>query len=244
MTRARHRLVFSRTEPHRASAGPSWWSRVAALAEPWLPAPPRSGASLAQTTLTIPTLPRWRGRPVGVELTEADVPRGAPRQPVQDPEQTRRGRALHRALEWTTVVTGSKSAGQAIARRALARAAAQEFGLGEADSALIEASLSRIVDSAELARFFDPACCVWAANEASVADGDEMLRMDRVVQLRAEFGGEWWVLDYKLGSAADTALANQRQLSRYRRLVAALQPGQVVRAAWITSEGRLIEWLG
>jgi ATP-dependent helicase/nuclease subunit A len=65
-----------------------------------------------------------------------------------------------------------------------------------------------------------------------------------VVQLKAEFGGEWWVLDYKLGNAADSALANQRQLSRYRRLVSALQPGQVVRAAWITSAGRLIEWQG
>jgi ATP-dependent helicase/nuclease subunit A len=200
--------------------------------------------SPAQTTLAIPMLPRWRGRPAENTAMKTDAHRDDSREPVPDTELTRRGRALHRALEWATAVSGSPSAGQAIARRALALAAANEFGLGEADSALIEASLSRIIDSAELARFFDPACCIWAANEASVADRGELLRLDRVVQLKAEFGGEWWVLDYKLGSAADSAPANQRQLSRYRRVVAALQPGQIVRAAWITSEGRLIEWLG
>jgi ATP-dependent helicase/nuclease subunit A len=244
MTRARHRLVYSRTEPHRASAGPSWWSRVAALAEPWLPAPPLPGAGPALTTLAIPTLPQWRGLAAQNPAMKSDANRDDLCEPAQDTELTRRGRALHRALEWATAVTGLGSAGPAIARRALALAAAQEFGLGEADSALIEASLSRIVDNVELTRFFDPACCAWAANEASLADGNEVLRMDRVLQLKAEYGGEWWVLDYKLGSTADRALANQRQLSRYRRLVAALQPGQVVRAAWITSEGRLIEWLG
>src|SRR5690606_29950317 len=35
MTRARRRLVFSATAPHRAAAGPSWWQRVQPLAAPW-----------------------------------------------------------------------------------------------------------------------------------------------------------------------------------------------------------------
>jgi ATP-dependent helicase/nuclease subunit A len=45
MTRAREQVVFSRTEPHIAAPGASWWQRVEALVAPWLPADVASSAA-------------------------------------------------------------------------------------------------------------------------------------------------------------------------------------------------------
>ncbi|HEX3140245.1 MAG TPA: UvrD-helicase domain-containing protein, partial [Rhizobacter sp.] len=48
MTRAREKLVFSRTEPHRGTA--SWWQRVEGLAQPWEPAPAQPSHLAAAAT--------------------------------------------------------------------------------------------------------------------------------------------------------------------------------------------------
>ncbi len=54
----------------------------------------------------------------------------------------------------------------------------------------------------------------------------------------------WWVLDYKLGSAPQDDAALLAQLAAYRAAVAALVPGEPVRAAFITARGELIEPAG
>jgi ATP-dependent helicase/nuclease subunit A len=51
----------------------------------------------------------------------------------------------------------------------------------------------------------------------------------------------WWVLDYKLEPRPEEDEENQAQLARYRQAVAALQPGEPVRAAFINGRGELIE---
>jgi ATP-dependent helicase/nuclease subunit A len=49
------------------------------------------------------------------------------------------------------------------------------------------------------------------------------------------------VLDYKLQHAPQELAAYRDQLARYRAAVQAAQPGEEVRAAFITGAGRLVE---
>ena len=49
------------------------------------------------------------------------------------------------------------------------------------------------------------------------------------------------VLDYKQGGAPQHNPAYRNQLAAYRRAVQVLQPGEPVRAAFIGSNGELIE---
>ena len=103
-----------------------------------------------------------------------------------------------------------------------------------------------ILDSAPCRRFFDRSALSWAGNEVVVCDGDEILRIDRLVACReagAELGNvvQWWVLDYKLNHEPEALGAYRAQLRRYRDLVRAMQPQGNVRAAFITGRGELIE---
>jgi ATP-dependent helicase/nuclease subunit A len=63
------------------------------------------------------------------------------------------------------------------------------------------------------------------------------LRIDRLVQL----DDAWWVLDYKLSHAPQALAGYRDQLARYREAVRALQPGALVRCAFITGAGELVE---
>ena len=126
---------------------------------------------------------------------------------------------------------------------AVAAAAARAFGLGPGAPAEVLEIATRIVDSPECAPFFDPALLAWAGNEVPVALDGEVLRIDRLVAVRRDgVSGTavWWVLDYKLSGQplADPDLCIQ--LRRYRDAVRALQPGEPVRAAFITGGGRLL----
>ena len=50
----------------------------------------------------------------------------------------------------------------------------------------------------------------------------------------------WWVLDYKLQAGAASLPLYREQLARYVHAVAALQPGEAVRAALVTGAGELL----
>jgi ATP-dependent helicase/nuclease subunit A len=63
------------------------------------------------------------------------------------------------------------------------------------------------------------------------------LRLDRLVKR----DGCWWVLDYKLASRPEGRAEYQEQMRRYAAAVRELQPGEPVRAALITAQGRLVE---
>jgi ATP-dependent helicase/nuclease subunit A len=108
------------------------------------------------------------------------------------------------------------------------------------DALTVRRVAERIWGSPECRRFFEPAGIEWSGNEVAIAAADGLpRRIDRLVLLR-EPERAWWVLDYKLAAdpARDPAL--QAQLADYRRAVAALVPGQAVRAAFITGQGRLV----
>lgn len=224
LTRAEERLVISRTPPRSSLAG-SWWSRLEALAAPWplspsgpTEVPPRRVEFEAWLSAQAPQL---GSAPAAV--------------PLSDDSAARLGQAVHRVLEWATNQPAAE-------RPALAQAAARAFGLPDARPVL--AMASRILDSADGRRFFDPRALAWAGNEVNVAGRQgEVRRIDRLVQLRGADGaaGAWWVLDYKLAHAPLGDPLLREQLAAYRAAVAALVPGQEVRAAFVTGAGEVLE---
>ena len=232
MTRAKHRLVISATEPHGKVALPSWWHRLEPHANAWFPAlasPMDHGADLPPARVQM--LPIWHAPPSTVAAARAEHDSSN-----SDSEASLLGRAVHRALEWAAC----QDAPGHIALDALCIAAAREFG---ADAAAVQRVVTAIFGSPACQPFFDVRELIWAANEVSVVDAGELLRIDRLVHRRAVDGEAeaWWVLDYKLSHAPHQLDAYRQQLARYRRAVLRLQPGAVVRCAFITGGGALIE---
>jgi ATP-dependent helicase/nuclease subunit A len=236
VTRARQHLVFSRTLPHRAGEDPTWWGRMEAQAQPWTVAAGAVGGS-AQEPVQVPVLPSCVA---ATEVGAAQMPRIAGADPTprpadaQSPAAARLGQAIHRVLEWAARPGGAVRA----ARQRLAEAAAAEFELPASGSAEVLQLASQVLDSPTCAPFFAPEGLRWAGNEVPLAVQGETLRIDRLVQL---VDGTWWVLDYKLNRSPDQVQDNLLQLQRYRQVVQQLQPGEPVRAAFITAAGQLVE---
>ena len=238
MSRAKERLVFSATEPHRVAPRAPWWARVEPLATAWEPAatPPQTSPPNAAARIVLKQLPAW----CDVAASEAlpgSTPLGPnppiPRSP--DTEATRLGKAVHRALEWASAdaLVGTDLA-------ALASAAAAEFG---APAAATERIARTVLHSPACARFWPGAPGLrWAGNEVPVGAGGEALRIDRLVLIDADSSGpQWWVLDYKLQHTPEQLPAYRVQMLRYRSAVQRAQPGAVVRCAFVTSAGAVIE---
>jgi len=229
MTRARQRLVFSRTPPWHGATAPSWWHRVQAVATPWQPVV-ASVQAVARTTSQVIALP----------LHARAAPPLAAVAVAADESAARLGQAVHRVLEWAASATpGARSL------PLLAAAAAAEFR--GADPAAVQAIAERILGSAACAPLFDAAALTWAGNEVPIAaaagvegDAGGVLRIDRLV-CTAGPAPTWWVLDYKLVGSPQHNPAYREQLAAYRRAVQVLQPGEPVRAAFISGQGELIE---
>jgi ATP-dependent helicase/nuclease subunit A len=223
LTRAEQRLFVSRTPPHRVSdAQPSWWARLSDLATPWTTPPAPVEAAPDDGAAEVLLLPA--PRPVAAVATPAAPDRG-------DDAAALLGQAVHRTLEWA-----ARSERPDFAR--LARAAARAFA--GADASVVRGVAERIWASPECRRFFEATSIEWAGNEVGVAGADgRPRRIDRLVLLRAPERA-WWVLDYKLSADPGSDPALRAQLADYRRAVAALAPGETVRAAFITGAGRLV----
>ena len=241
MTRAREWLVFSRTEPHRAPSGRSWWQRLADAAERWTPdAMVAAAADLAAdggnaaavpaspATTRVPTLPtlHWQAQPVPPAVA-ADV------------AAARLGQAVHRVLEWAGQ-PGEPALPLDLA--AAGQSAAAEFGLPAAAALRVPQIAGLILASPACARFFGGAALRWAGTEVPVAWQGETLRIDRLVALAEGEGGRlsWWVLDYKLHGTPAELPAYREQMQRYVAAVQSLQPGDTVRGAFITGRGELV----
>lgn len=228
MTRARARLVLSRTPARSKSAASTWWTRLQPLGLS-LAVPQAGGALLADEAFAL------RSLPVAPRAESLSAEIGCAPEPVDDSAAL--GEALHRVLEWAC---GPR--GQDLPQ--LLASAAQMYGLDAARSERLERSAAAILDSAECAPFFDPQRLHWAGNEVAISLGGQELRIDRLVCMKGSEQGEapvWWVLDYKLHAAPQQQPEYLEQLSRYRRAVLALQPGESVRTAFITGQGRLID---
>ena len=236
MTRARERLVFSRTEPHLRSGSvtaPSWWQRGQALAAPWAPTAPVKAAQPA--AVSVPTLPLLHARAQQQPVLELR-PR---RQVAHNPAGARLGQAVHRVLEWA----GRPDA--ALPRSEWPRAcaaAAAEFGLPGDGASLVLGPVQAVLTSAACARFFDGPQLRWAGTEVPVAAQGQALRIDRLVALGLVDGPlQWWVLDFKLQHKPAEVDDYREQLQTYVAAVRALQPEGDVRGAFITGGGALVE---
>ena len=232
MSRARERLVFSATAPHRVPKEPSWWQRIEAHAVAWLPDPsPVLPDALTADTVTVRCLPLWDA--AGLARTPASE--GAPMQAADDDSSASRlGKAVHRVLEWAA----APGRAAAVDLDALAAAAALEFAV---EPAVVAQRAGRIWHSPACAPFFVGPALRWAGNEVPVSDAGELLRIDRLVELDEAGDSVWWVLDYKLQHAPQWLETYREQLQRYRRAVQRLQPGATVRCAFISGEGAVLE---
>jgi len=229
MTRAKQRLVFSATEPSRRDEGPSWWQRIEAHAQAWAPMPAAAvHAASAARTVAMQRLPVWEGAPI-----EGQGWRNEPSRPADD-EASRLGQAVHRVLEWAA----APGRGDAPKFESLAASAARDFLV---DGAPVAQIAERIWRSPACAPFFGGDALRWAGNEVAVAHAGDVVHIDRLVAMEDAGRRTWWVLDYKLRHAPQELAEYREQMLRYRTAVRALQPGDAVRAAFITGAGELIE---
>ena len=238
MTRARNRLLLSRTPARRASSSASWWTRVqpqaAALAVPELAEVAAGDEALARLKL----LPRVAPLPAEDEaMAETDAAVAVGQSPDEVDESAALGEALHRVLEWR-----SGPQGRAHSLERLMDAAAQMYGLDKRRDERLRRSVAAILGSRDCAPFFDGDVLDWQGNEVPLSWRHHDMRLDRLVCRRDAAGvPTWWVLDYKLHPAPQNNPEYIAQLWRYREAVMALQPGEPVRCAFITGQGKLVD---
>ena len=225
MTRARRRLVVSSVQPHiRADA--SWWQRLQPHCTPLQPAPiVEHGIEPAGAdTFVLPQLPIVAN--VGARAGDV-LPASA--KPPPESDESRRGQALHRLLE--TWRGGARQFGAVPLQRI-----AREFALTEG-AAREAAAMAQCILEGEGAWAWDSTVVEWHANEVPLHHRGELLRLDRLVR---RTGGEWWVLDYKSAHRPEQQAGLVEQMLRYRAAVQAACPGDSVRAAFLTGDGKLV----
>ena len=238
MTRAARQLVLSSVEPHRANPG-SWWQRVQALCTPVeaaeVVALSAQQAAEPEASFLLKILPNRPLAHDGIavvaiknEVSQSPVLAATPPSP-----ESLVGQAMHRLLEWAPL--GASAADHCAAGRA---AVAREFALGDAQATLAATMAQRILEGAG-AWAWQADRVDWVGNEVALVASGALVRLDRLVR-RADTG-EWWVLDYKSAAQPQRQQALREQLHTYRQAVQALEPGSVVRAAFLTGQGELEE---
>ncbi|RYF36207.1 MAG: hypothetical protein EOO25_21280 [Comamonadaceae bacterium] len=230
MTRARRQLVISSVQPHQ-QAQMSWWQRLEPLCVPLevpsdaaagvldgLAAPPAVAPPFLMPI--VPSVPVQRAQPA-IEMIVNKEPT----------PQSLFGEAVHRLLEVSRQGATAWTAGQL-------QRIAREFALAPGTLREATAMAQRILEG-EGAWAWDPAVVDWQGNEVALAHEGELLRLDRLVRRRD--GAEWWVLDYKSPAQPERDPALLEQMRRYRAAVAAACPGAVVKTAFLTGQGRMVE---
>lgn len=252
LTRTQTTLVLSSLEPH-ISNPLSWWSRLQAHAADALGVDlePTTSAEMAAdaapfSLLSLPNRPvalveRAQAAIKGVASSDgADGVNGAP-----DSLDSRIGQAMHRLLERyapTVHANGGLVATRPQWAEAVREQVAQEFALEPThlDSAC---AMAQTIVQGEGAWAWDSSQLQWQGNEVGIVHQGRMLRIDRLVQRKAQGGaeGQWWVLDYKSTTQPQLQAELRAQLHTYRAAVAKAYPDHTVRAAFLTAAGTLIE---
>ncbi len=146
-----------------------------------------------------------------------------------DSAASRIGQAMHRLLELYAPGYDMQHA---------ARSVGAQFQLDAAQSAQA-LQLAQRITQGEAAWVWDAAVVDWQANELELMHAGALLRLDRVVRHCASQA--WWVLDYKSSATPERQVALREQLGTYAVALRASTPGAVVRAAFISGEGSVIE---
>jgi len=247
LTRTQHTLVISSLEPHTANGG-SWWQRLHETAAD-APLPPAiepapgmlKGGAPAFSLLSLPQLPQDLVLSTQASVEPAAFADATPAQSEPDSLDSRVGQAMHRLLEHYRPAADGEGAAPWGAG-ALRASVAQAFAL-EAAQVDVALAMARRIVQGEGAWAWDPAQLAWQGNEVPLVHRGRMLRLDRLVwrKPQGQLEGQWWVLDYKSTSQPQLQAELCEQLLNYRAAVAQAQPGQTVRAAFLTAEGTLIE---
>ena len=240
MTRTRHTLVISSIEPHRATSD-SWWQRLQEHAPPHDPMTPhdflspwdRAGVRADSEAIDnlillpvdefhlaeLPALPKTK-------LLNASANAVAD----EDPTLARIGKAMHRLLEW-----GGLSSAEQVS------AVAREFRLNPAQAAQASALAQCILRGAG-AWAWNEDIVAWQGNEVDLVYLGQALRLDRLVKRKdAGCEGQWWVLDYKSALAPERQPALVAQMRTYRAAVQLIYPDAIVKAAFLTGLGTMVE---
>jgi len=237
LTRARHTLAISSIAPYRA-AERSWWQRLATLAAD-LPATEAVGsfasretpAAVEALTFYMKELPLAPVQYVSTAIKS--VVNQSPESDAQDADSdalsARIGKAMHRLLEW-----GNTSASNAMA-------CAREFALSPAQGAQAAAMAERILQG-EGAWAWDAEQLAWQGNEIELMYQGQLLRLDRLVQCKGvDNAGPWWVLDYKSAESPQSQPVLMEKMRAYQAAVQAIYPSELVKCAFLTAHGALIE---
>ena len=218
LTRAKTTLAMSSIEPHRAAPG-SWWLRLHALAAEW----PQPTSTAVETELAATSVVDFP------ELPPAPLLPVAIAKPAADSAASRTGQAMHRLLEW-----GAMSEQHV-------RAITREFRLDVAQAHAALAGAKAVLAGAG-AWAWMPAVVSWQGDEVELAYEGQSLRLDRLVRRKdAGHEGHWWVLDYKSNAAPQDLPELRVQMQIYCAAVQAVYPGEVVKAAFLTAQGKLLE---
>jgi ATP-dependent helicase/nuclease subunit A len=227
LTRARQTLIISSVAPYRANAR-SWWQRLVEteLLDPLSIEPACPGVPSATETAALESKPfylkvlpsvSFGNEPVTIAKDDAE------------PVSARIGMAMHRLLEWGD----SSSVNTA--------AAAREFKLTTQQGLMAADMAQRILQGAG-AWAWNPAMLAWSGNEVGLHYQGECWQIDRLVQrCDGVHAGEWWVLDYKSAQSPQLQAELMTQLRGYRSAVQTVYANAVVRAAFLTAHGSLIE---
>ena len=142
------------------------------------------------------------------------------------------------AMHWPLEHAGDGPAGWRPERVAQA---GRRHALSPAQAAQAHALAQRIF-SGEAAWAWDGGEVLEAFDEVELIHQGQRLRIDRLVRRRAGTHGPeaWWVLDYKSAAHPERDEAQQTQLNSYRVAIERLHPGQAVRVAFLSGEGRVV----
>ena len=234
LTRAKEALVFSAMQPHRDNAH-SWWKLLQAHAQEAEPVPASLGSDPATESAwadgqvhDLPVLP--------AALRRAFSPVAASVPPDADADlESRIGQAMHCLLEHYVPGHGSE---HGLWSPHAWRLAQNQLALDESQMARASLGAQAIVQG-EGAWVWDANLVQWQGNEINIYHRGRSLRMDRLVQ-RSDTG-HWWVLDYKSAARPQADPALCAQLATYCAAVRLAYPGQIVRAAFLSATGQLIE---
>ena len=259
LSRACTTLVLSSITPY-APAPRSWWQRLHGLPGvkdlSGLPGPQepvtavtaagRAGGSADSSASCSASDPSNGSTATNnmapAEFTLAELPdlpqhlRAVPQKPspaeaaADDSDAARIGKAMHRLLEWGDVGDAD-----------LLSRVAREFALGrqQAQSAQV---MARQIRHGAAAWAWDDSLVSWQGNEVELWVCGQLRRIDRLVQ-RKDDGhmGHWWVLDYKSSHQPERQGELLAQMRSYRDAVQLIYPESVVKAAFLTSAGGVVE---
>ena len=237
MTRARTQLVLSSVAPARSAAAPSWRSRIAAHARPLEPGDAAPPANAQPATFVLRQLPDALPPVAATDASRLGAPASSVPDAAADSDQQaadlRLQAALRRLLGWA-------APGAVEVLPAQVAAATREAGLtpGEARRA---AALAQQVLTGSAAWAWTPSLIDWQQNDLDlVAPDGALLRLDRLVRRRDT--GDWWVFDFALQppGGIDGEAAHGRMV-QLREALQAVQPGAVVRVAYLSGTGTMRE---